>query len=90
MLTRARTAFLWVCWVPAAVWWAAWTYVRLTNQWGAFAAAPLIMVSIALSGVLGLLGFALAISRLWRRDFDLALVAATLLAGSVFIYGLQR
>jgi hypothetical protein len=48
------------------------------------------MVSIALSGVLGLFGFALAAWRLWRRDFDLALVAATLLAGSVFIYGLQR
>jgi hypothetical protein len=89
-MTRARTAFLWVCWVPAAVWWAAWTYVRLTNQWGAFAAAPLIMGSIALSGVLGLLGFVMVISRLWKRTFDVVLVAATLLAGSVFIYGLQR
>ena len=48
------------------------------------------MVSIALSGVLGLLGFALVISRVWRRTFDVALVAATLLAGSVFIYSLQR
>jgi hypothetical protein len=64
--------------------------VRLTEQWGAFAVAPLLVASIALSGILGLLGLGLAAWRLWKRNLDLVLVAATLLAGSVFLYGLQR
>jgi hypothetical protein len=62
------------------------SYMRLTDQWGAFAAAPFVAMSIFASAGLGTVGVVILLWMALRRRFDLLLAASTVLAASLFVY----
>ena len=48
--------FISISWIPLALFVATWVYIRQYDGWGAWAAAPLIIPSLALSLGFGLYG----------------------------------
>jgi hypothetical protein len=80
-----RRAFLWLCWAPAAVWLATLWSIRSYEGWGAWAAAPLLIPSLAMSVLWGAAGLAMVVATLVRsRRLDAPVLWAAL-AGSVVV-----
>ena len=52
--------FRWICWIPAAAWLGMRQYVEQYDGWGRWAAAPLLLVPVALSAVFVGIGLLLA------------------------------
>ena len=84
-----RRIFLWTSPLPLALHLLAVWYVGRFDGWGAWAAAPMLLPAIILSG--GMLVIGIAFWYLGRRSGrDPLLLAATLLAGSVALFYVVR
>jgi len=84
---RLRGAFLWICWVPAALLSAYWIYVAATAGWGALAGAYLIVASFWLSLALAVSGTVLWLAGLRRRGPDPRLLLAVVVSAAPLIWG---
>jgi len=84
-----RRIFLWTSSLPLVLHLLAMWYVGRFDGWGAWAAAPILLPAIILSGGMFLTGIALWYQRR-RNGHDPLLLAATLLAGSVALFYLIR
>lgn len=74
-MKRARQMLLFVGWTAVAVWGTLGLYVRVTNRWGVLAVAPalvpLLVVSIAITGVGALMCAADVRHRRWDASVTL-------------------
>jgi len=85
--SRARSLIIGSSWGPLALWLLAGYVTRDYDGWGAWAAAPMFLPAVLLSIGLGCAGVVVVLSDAYaRRRPDWALIAATLLAGSVILY----
>ena len=85
----SRRIFLWTSPVPLGLHLLALWYVGRFDGWGAWASAPLLLPAMILSAGMLLAGIAIWLDRR-RRGRDLALLAATALAGSVALFYFVR
>ena len=77
--------------MPVAFWSATLIYIRPYDGWGAWAAAPLLLPALALSGLWAVAGtIAIGLDGWRTRRVEPAVVAATLVGGSVFFYYVVR
>lgn len=86
-----RRVFIRASWVPLALWVGTLLYLRRLEGWGAWAAAPLLLPSFALSlwwGCLGVVLLGRAVLRDRRADFPV--LAATLVSGAAALYYILR
>jgi hypothetical protein len=82
-----RRLLLFGSWVPVALWAASLIYVRQYEGWGAWAAAPLLLPSLALSAAWAAAGLLLlAGDAVGGRPFDRRVLGATLVGGFVILY----
>jgi hypothetical protein len=90
-VNRTRHVFLYSAWVPPALWVATLLYVRRFEGWGAWAAAPLLLPSFALSLVWACAGLLLLVrTGVQNRRPDYAVLAATLVSGAAALYYVGR
>jgi hypothetical protein len=74
-------------WVPVALWIATLVYISPYDGWGAWAAAPLLVPSVALSAGWAAAGTAMLTDHRWRhRALDTPVLLATVLGGFVLGY----
>ena len=89
--SSTRRFFLCSSWVPPVLWMVTLLFLRGYDGWGAWAAAPLLVPSLALSAVWGSLGVLLLGHTAVRdRRLDYAALAATLVSGAAVFYYLGR
>jgi hypothetical protein len=86
-----RTLLVRGCWIPAALWVATLIYIRPYDGWGAWAAAPLLVPALALSGLWAFTGTLLVgASSFETGKVDWTLVVSTLVGGSMLLYYVLR
>ncbi len=81
-----RKLFYWTCPAPLLFFGGVWLYVTGYDGWGAWAAAPMFLGPILLSLMMGGLGAVMIVLAAQRREPTAGLWAATLVAGSLFLY----
>jgi hypothetical protein len=72
--------------VPLATCVGTWIYLGRYEGWGAWAAAPLLLLPIGLSAAMAVVGLALCLGALRRDGVDLATTLATVLAALPVIW----
>jgi hypothetical protein len=72
--------FRWLSWIPVAVFAGTWVYLGRYDGWGAWAAAPLLLLPIGLSAVMAAVGLSLCLGALKRGGIDRGTTLATFLA----------
>jgi hypothetical protein len=82
----AVRVFRWLSWVPAATLAGTWLYVERYDGWGAWAAAPLLLLPIGLSAVMAAVGLAFCLKALKSHGIDHLTTLATLLAALPVIW----
>jgi len=86
-MPRWRRWFLATCWLPPALWAATLLYLRPYDGWGAWAAAPLLLPSVAIAAVWLAAGLGLVFREAMRtRTVDMRLVAASVIGGAALVY----
>lgn len=86
-MTVLRRLLLIVGFGSLAVWMAIGIYLRVTNRWGAFGIAPLLLPLFLIAASVAGLGAVVCVWN-WRRDhrIDLPMSLVALVHGAIFYY----
>ena len=86
MTESAVRVFRWLSWVPVATFAGTWVYVERYDGWGAWAAAPLLLLPIGLSAIMAAVGLAFCLRALKQDGIDRLTTLAALLAALPVIW----
>ena len=81
MTESAVRVFRWLSWVPVAFFAGTWAYVGRYDGWGAWAAAPLLLLPIGLSAAMAGVGLTFCLRALKRNGIDRGTTLATATPG---------
>lgn len=82
--------FYWSCPLPLLLFGIAWWHVNQFEGWGQWAAAPMLILPIAFSFLVGSWGVTLIVQERLARQPITHLVLGTLLGGSVVVIAIVR
>jgi len=82
--------FYWTCPLPLLFFGMAWLYVQQFEGWGQWAAAPMLILPIAFSFLVGSWGIVLIVQERLIHQPITRLVLGTLLGGSVVMIAMVR
>ena len=86
----AKKIFIWSCPLPLLIFLALSFYLRRYDGWGAWAAAPMLLPPVFLSFFMLIAGAGLAVHSRKSDESGVALIVASLVAGSLFLFLLAR
>lgn len=82
--------FIWTSPFPLLIFWGLSIYVNRFEGWGQWAAAPMLLIPIFLSLLMGGVGVVLIVQARKQRAPTANLWASTLMASSLFLYYLVK
>ena len=85
-MKRGRKLLLIAGWAALAGWVALGSYVRVTNRWGVFAVAPLLLPMFVLSAVVSGLGIVVCLATLRHGRWDVPVAMVAVVHGVIVWY----
>lgn len=90
MLERLRSTYFYICWLPLGLYIVSDVYIATSTGWGQWAIGVVAMPPMLLSAAFMLVGLVIVREAVNQKEPAIRLLAATLVAGSVFIWFVCR
>ncbi len=90
MLDRLRSTYFYICWLPLGLYVLIDVYIATSTGWGQWAISVVVLPPMLLSAAFMLVGLVMVREAVNQNEPAVPLLAATLVAGSVFIWFVCR
>lgn len=90
MLDRLRSTYFYICWLPLGLYVVSDIYIATSTGWGQWAIGVVALPPMLLSAAFMLVGVFIVSDALKQKEPAIKALAATLIAGSVFIWFVSR